>query len=124
VEHKEDLDNTEQEIRERVDSLEEQGDQLDERKQGFEQNVRETREDFKQKQEAGDVPGAQKEDEMTEGLESDQLPEEGPGAVDDDGQGDRDEAQESAGGAGDEGQATGNPPQDDSADEDSDDDDG
>jgi len=118
VEHEESLDKTEQEIREQVDSLEEQGDRLDERKDEFVQGVDETREEFRQKQEAADVPGAQKEDEMAEGRESDQLPEEGPGAVDDDGHGDRDTAQENAGGAGDEDRATGNPPQDDAAEDD------
>ena len=49
--------------------------------------------------------------------ESDQLPEEGPGAVDDTGEGTREGAKESAGNPGEEGQATGNPPADDSADD-------
>ncbi|MFL5894930.1 MAG: hypothetical protein ACJ76Z_07425 [Thermoleophilaceae bacterium] len=54
---------------------------------------------------------------MTEREESDQLPEEGPGTVDDAPGEEREAAKESAGGADNEGQATGNPPQDDAADD-------
>jgi hypothetical protein len=49
--------------------------------------------------------------------ESDQLPEEGPGVVDDSGGSARESAKETPGNPGEEGQATGNPPADDAADD-------
>jgi hypothetical protein len=52
---------------------------------------------------------------VTEHEESDQLPEEGPGVVDDDGDDAREGAKEQPGQPGSEGQATGNPPSDDAA---------
>jgi hypothetical protein len=56
---------------------------------------------------------------VSEREESDQLPEEGPDqqVVDDDGGDAREGAKETPGQPGAEGQATGNPPQDDAADE-------
>jgi chromosome segregation ATPase len=90
----------------------------------MEQEERELREDMADLDEQ-----AERMDEGTDELqdkidkareESDQLPEEGPGeqVVEDTPGEAREGAQENPGGADDEGQATGNPPSDDAADDD------
>ena len=86
----------EQEIHERVDQLNEQAEELQEKGNEVQAHIDEARE------------------------ESDQLPEEGPDGqvVDDDSGEAREGAKDTPGQPGSEGQATGNPPSDDKADDD------
>jgi hypothetical protein len=101
-------DEREDELRADADELEEQGDELEESREKLGQQVEAVREEFDRKKQASDVPGAQAESH--EGSDADPRP----------------GTSENAGAADDEGQATGNPPNDDSpaADEDEDEDDG
>lgn len=101
MEHVERQDEREAELKADVDELEKKGDELEERGEKLEGQIGETREEFERKQGTSEVPGLQEEARMTEshgGSEADPRPgtSESPGAADD------------------EGQATGNPPNDDS----------
>jgi chromosome segregation ATPase len=60
VEHHRQQDEREAELRSDVDELDEQGDALEQRGEEFERKVGEVREEWERKQDAGDVPGAQK----------------------------------------------------------------
>jgi hypothetical protein len=59
VEHVERQDDREQAIREELDEREQDGDRMDERTDELQSNVDQAREDFRSKQKAEDVPGAQ-----------------------------------------------------------------
>ena len=107
MEHVERQDEREQELRSEVDDLERQGDELEDQGEGLEQRIDETREDFERKKRSADAPGIQGESTLTESQESDVDPRPG--------------TSENPGAADDEGQATGNPPHDDSAAADEDD---
>lgn len=100
MEHVERQDEREQDIRDDLDDLEGQADELEQDAEGLENQAGDLREDFEQKQHSAEAPGIQEQ--------------EGTGVVD------RPDTSETPGGADESGQATGNPPQDDSpaADED------
>ena len=63
-EHVERQEERENEIKASVEELDQQGDQLEERGNEVEQQIGETREEWEQKQNAEDVPGAQPETEL------------------------------------------------------------
>lgn len=101
MEHVERQDEREAELKSDIDELDEKGDELEEHGKRLEQQIGETREEYERKQGSSDVPGLQEEEQMIEshgGSDADPRPgtSENPGAADD------------------EGQATGNPPNDDS----------
>jgi TolA-binding protein len=103
VEHVERQDEREAELRGDADQLEQRGDQLEEQGNELDEQIDGAREDFERKTHSGEVPGAQEEEGLAMASEShgsdvDPRPgtSENPGAADD------------------EGQATGNPPNDDS----------
>jgi septal ring factor EnvC (AmiA/AmiB activator) len=107
-EHVERQEEREAELKSDTDRLEQQGDELEQHGDRLEQEIGSAREDFEQKKQSADVPGAQEEEtHMTESQGSDVDPRPG--------------TSETPGAADDEGQATGNPPNDDSeaADDDS-----
>lgn len=60
MEHHERQHEREAELRSDADELDEQGEALEQRGEELEQKVGEAREDWERKQDAGDVPGAQK----------------------------------------------------------------
>lgn len=105
---------------EQAQRLEREVEDLEEKSERVGEHIRETREEWKSKEEDPAVPGAQPDpDEPTDEEssvsektpeESDQLPEEGPGGqVPDDGGPEREGGEDSSGTPGDEGTATGNP---------------
>lgn len=59
VEHEERLEERVQEIRSDADRAENQGDQMEQRRDELDQQVGNVREEFKRKQQSEDVPGAQ-----------------------------------------------------------------
>jgi len=104
VEHVERQDERERELRDDADALEQQGDQLEQSGGELEQQINETREDWERARDSSEVPGAQD-------------PEEGAPAVtethDESDADARPGTSETPGAADDEGQSTGNPPNDD-----------
>ena len=101
MEHVERQEERESEIKASADELDQQGDQLEQSGEELDQQISDTRDEWEQKQRSEDVPGAQ-EGDMTEshgGSDADPRP----------------GTSENAGGADDEGQSTGNPPNDDAA---------
>ena len=63
-EHVERQEERESEIKASADELDQQGDRLEERGDEVEQQIGETREEWEQKQNAEDVPGAQPEEDQ------------------------------------------------------------
>jgi len=100
VENVERQDEREQELRSEVDDLQRQGDELEGEAEKVDQQIDETRDDFEQKKQSSEAPGIQGENALIESHGSDVDPRPG--------------TSETPGAADDEGQATGNPPQDDS----------
>jgi hypothetical protein len=76
VEHVERQDDRENEIRDDIDDLEQQGDKLEQRGGGLDEQIDETREDFEQKRSSADVPGLQEPED--EGVVDERQPAGGP----------------------------------------------
>jgi TolA-binding protein len=64
VEHVERQEEREQELRAVADQLDERGDQMEERGDELGRKVENVREEFRRKQQAEDVPGAQEPNEL------------------------------------------------------------
>ena len=109
MEHVERLDEHESELRGDVDELGRKGDELERRGDEVDGQIGDAREDFESKQQTSDVPGAQERTEVTEAYVDDESEESHSSDADP-----RPGTSESPGGADEGGQATGNPPNDDS----------
>jgi hypothetical protein len=107
VEHVERQEEREAELRKDADRLDQQGDELEEQGSRLDRQIDDVREEFEQKKQSSEAPGLQESETMTESHGSDVDPRPG--------------TSENPGAADDEGQATGNPPNDDAeaADDDS-----
>ena len=66
MEHVDRQEDREREIEAVTDQLEDRGDQMEQRSDDLGRKVENVREEFKRKQQADDVPGAQKPDQLSD----------------------------------------------------------